>query len=95
MPCAHASSSKSSGRLARWFALTLTVDRQQVIDGRDDAFQPCVGGFAFAVNLEGIDKSAPGMGETAGMDQILGADVFFVGDVSVGVKTSWRPSCFD
>jgi len=56
----------------------LAIDGKQVIQERDDAFQLRVGCMGFGLHLDGIDKSAPGMRETAGVDQIFGADVFFI-----------------
>ena len=41
------------------------------------AFLASVWRLGFALHLDGIDKSAPGMCHAASVDQILRADVFF------------------
>ncbi len=64
----------------------LAVDGKQAIHERDDAFQLRVGRLGFGLHLDGIDESAPGMREAAGVDQIFRADVFFIGDISIGVE---------
>ena len=66
----------------------LAVDGKQAIHERDGAFQLRVGCLGFALHLDGIDESAPGMRPAASVDHTFRADVFFIGDIPIGVEDS-------
>lgn len=66
----------------------LAVDREQFVHERNGAFQPGVARLSFGLYLDGVDKSAPGMGQAAGVDQVFSTNVFFINDVSVRVEDS-------
>src|SRR5579862_5455482 len=66
----------------------LAVDGKQVVHECNDALQLRVGRLGFGLHLDGVDKSPSGMCETAGVDHIFRADVFFVHHVPIGVEDS-------